>query len=200
MPARAPASILMLQTVMRPSIDNARIAEPAYSMTWPVAPSVPMCPMMARMMSLAVTPVGQLSLDGDAEGLGLGLRQRLRGENVLNFAGADAESQGSKRAVGAGVRIAADNGHAGLGDAELGADNMNDALLAGVHVVEFDAEVGAILAQRFICLAAIWSTMFSRSSIVVGTLWSTVAMLRSGRRTLRPARRRPSNACGEVTS
>ena len=35
---------------------------------------------------------------------------------------------------------------------------------------------------------------------MVGTLWSTVAMVRSGRRSLRPARRRPSKACGEVTS
>ena len=30
----------------------------------------------------------------------------------------------------------------------------------------------------------------------VGTLWSIVATVRSGRRTGRPARRRPSNACG----
>jgi hypothetical protein len=34
----------------------------------------------------------------------------------------------------------------------------------------------------------------------VGTLWSAVASVRSGRRTLRPASRRPSNACGLVTS
>ncbi len=34
----------------------------------------------------------------------------------------------------------------------------------------------------------------------VGTLWSSVASVRSGRRTGRPARRRPSKACGEVTS
>jgi hypothetical protein len=32
-PARAPPSIDMLQIVMRPSIDSARIASPAYSMT-----------------------------------------------------------------------------------------------------------------------------------------------------------------------
>src|ERR671936_454215 len=31
----------------------------------------------------------------------------------------------------------------------------------------------------------------------VGTLWSAVASVRSGRRTLRPARRRPSNAGGD---
>src|SRR5260370_24260502 len=35
MPARAPASTDMLQTVMRPSIDSARIASPAYSIACP---------------------------------------------------------------------------------------------------------------------------------------------------------------------
>ena len=34
----------------------------------------------------------------------------------------------------------------------------------------------------------------------VGVLWSSVAMVRSGRRSLRPASRRPSKACGDVTS
>ena len=41
MPARAPASIDMLQTVRRPSIDSARIVAPAYSITWPMAPAAP---------------------------------------------------------------------------------------------------------------------------------------------------------------
>ena len=48
------------------------------------------------------------------------------------------------------------------------------------------------------------SCAFAISSVTgpgsVGTLWSIVATVRSGRRTLRPASRRPSNACGEVTS
>ena len=35
---------------------------------------------------------------------------------------------------------------------------------------------------------------------VVGTLWSSVAIVRSGRRTFRPAARRPSKAWGLVTS
>ena len=48
----------MLHTVMRPSIDNASITEPRYSMMWPIPPPVPIMPMMARMMSLAVTPAG----------------------------------------------------------------------------------------------------------------------------------------------
>ncbi len=46
------------------------------------------------------------------------------------------------------MRVAADNGHAGLGDAELGADDVDDALIARVNVVELDAEVGAVFAQR----------------------------------------------------
>ena len=56
MPARPPPSIVMLQTVIRPSIDRASIAGPAYSTTWPAAPSTPICPIVARIRSLAVTP------------------------------------------------------------------------------------------------------------------------------------------------
>ena len=124
------------------------MAEPAYSITQPVAPSVPICPMMARMMSFAVTPVGSLPSTEMRKVFGLRLRQRLRGQHVLHFAGADAERQRAERAVGRGVRVAADDGHAGLGDAELRPDHVHDALLARVHVVELDAEVGAVLAQR----------------------------------------------------
>ena len=58
MPARAPASIDMLQIVIRPSIDNDRMVEPRYSMTWPEPPPVPMRPIRARTTSLAVTPAG----------------------------------------------------------------------------------------------------------------------------------------------
>jgi len=58
MPARAPPSMLMLHTVMRPSMDSDRMAEPRYSMTDPMPPPVPMRPMTARITSLAVTPAG----------------------------------------------------------------------------------------------------------------------------------------------
>ena len=57
-PARAPASIDMLQTVMRPSMESARIAEPRYSMIEPMPPPVPMRLMIASTTSLAVTPRG----------------------------------------------------------------------------------------------------------------------------------------------
>ena len=55
-PARAPPSMLMLQIVIRCSIESARIASPRYSKTWPVPPPIPIRAMRARMMSLALTP------------------------------------------------------------------------------------------------------------------------------------------------
>ena len=46
----------MLHSVIRPSMDRLRMADPRYSMTWPMPPPVPMVPMMASATSLAVTP------------------------------------------------------------------------------------------------------------------------------------------------
>ncbi len=58
-PARAPASIDMLQIVMRPDIGRFRITSPAYSMTWPTPPETPIRPMAPRITSFAVTPSGR---------------------------------------------------------------------------------------------------------------------------------------------
>ena len=55
-PARAPPSMLMLQTVIRCSMVRPRIASPVYSKTWPVPPPIPIRAISARMMSLALTP------------------------------------------------------------------------------------------------------------------------------------------------
>ena len=59
----------------------------------------------------------QRALDGDGHGPRPHQRQRLGGEHVLDLAGADAEGQRPEGAVGAGVAVAADDRHAGLGDA-----------------------------------------------------------------------------------
>ena len=56
MPARPPPSIVMLHTVIRPSMESPSMAGPAYSTTWPTAPSTPIWPMVPRIRSLAVTP------------------------------------------------------------------------------------------------------------------------------------------------
>ncbi len=133
MPARAPASMLMLQTVMRPSIERARMAEPAYSMTQPVAPSVPIWPMMARMMSLAVTPMGSSPSTAMRKVLGLDCGRVCVASTCSTSLVPMPNAKRSECAVGAGVRVAADDGHAGLGDAELGADDVDDALVARVR-------------------------------------------------------------------
>ncbi len=104
--------------------------------------------MIARIRSLADTPVGQRALDVDRHRLRLDLRQRLRGEHVLDLAGADAEGDRAEGAVRRGVRVAADDRHARLGEAELRADHVHDALPGVAHRVQPDAELGRVLAQR----------------------------------------------------
>jgi len=46
----------MLQIVIRPSIESASIAGPAYSTAWPTAPAAPIWPIVPRIMSFGVTP------------------------------------------------------------------------------------------------------------------------------------------------
>ena len=147
-PARAPASIDMLQTVMRPSIERARIASPRYSMTEPIPPPVPMRSMIASTMSFAVTPGGRRALDGDRHRPRRALGQRLGREHVLDLAGADAEGERAERAVGRGVAVAADDGHPGLREPLLGSDDVDDALAGVAHPVEPDAELATVLLEH----------------------------------------------------
>ena len=56
MPARPPPSIVMLQIVIRPSIESPSMTGPAYSTTWPAAPLVPIWPIVPRIRSFGVTP------------------------------------------------------------------------------------------------------------------------------------------------
>ena len=72
----------------------------------------------------------QLAVDGDAHVLRLALDQRLRGEHVLDLARADAVRERTEGAVRRGVAVAADDGHAGQGEALLRADDVDDALAA----------------------------------------------------------------------
>ena len=148
MPARAPASIVMLQIVMRASIDSASMADPRYSTMWPWPPPVPIFAMSARITSLAVSAGRQLAVHGHRHRPKWTQRERLGGQHVLDLAGPDAEGECAERAMRAGVRVAADDRHPGLGEPELRADDVHDALLAVAHRVQPDAELGAVAAQR----------------------------------------------------
>ena len=148
MPARAPASIDMLAIVIRPSIDRPRAAAPVYSITWPAAPSVPIWPIVPRIMSLAVQPGPELAGVVDPHRLGPPLGQRLGRQHVLDLARADAERERAERAVGGGVGVAADDRHARLGQAELRADHVHDPVAAVPERIQADAELGAVAVER----------------------------------------------------
>ena len=91
----------------------------------------------------------QFAGDFDLHVLGFLLDQRLGGQNVLDLGCADAVRQRAKRAVGGGVAVAANHGHAGQGPALLGADDMHDALTDVMHRVVVNAEILGVLVQRF---------------------------------------------------
>ncbi len=154
MPARAPASMLMLHTVMRPAMSSPRIALPAYSMTWPVPPAVPILPMMASTTSFAVTPGASVALDAHQHVLRRLLQQGLRGEHVLDLGRADAERQRAHGTVGGGVAVAADDGRAGQADAQFRADDVDDALARVEQRDVGHAELGDVALQRLDLQAA----------------------------------------------
>ena len=74
-PARAPASMDMLQIVIRSSMERPRMVEPRYSKTWPVPPETPIRPMMLKIRSLAVTPGCNLPSTLTAKVFGLACRR-----------------------------------------------------------------------------------------------------------------------------
>ena len=135
-------------------------------------------------MSFAVDAVGQLAVEADPHRLRLALRQRLRREHVLDLGGADPERERAERAVRRGVRVAADDRHARLRQPELRADDVDDPLAPAAGRVERDAELLAVPRERVeLLLATAGRSACRRRS---ATLWSIVASVRSGRRTLRP--------------
>ena len=90
-------------------------------------------------MSLAVTPSGSSPSTVTARSPPAVLGQALRGQHELDLGGADAEGQRAEGAVRGRVGIAADDHHPGLGEAELRADDVDDALAAAADPVERDA-------------------------------------------------------------
>ena len=75
---------------------------------------------------------------------------------MLHIRCAHTKRQGTKRTVGAGVRVTAGNGCSRLGDTLLRPDDVDDTLLAGRAVEERDAELRAILPQRVHHLLRQW--------------------------------------------
>ena len=147
-PARAPASIDMLQIVIRPSIESASIAGPAYSIAWPTPPATPIRPIAPSTMSFAVTPNGSSPANRTSIVFGRVCEQRLRREHVLDLGGADPERERAERAVRGGVRVAAHDRHPGLRQPELRPHHVHDPLASGAGRVQRHAELGAVRGER----------------------------------------------------
>ena len=77
------------------------------------------------------------------------LRQRRGGQHVLHLGGADAKGERAKGAVCRRVAVAADDGHARLGEPLLRPDHMDDPLPDIIHRKIGDAKISCILCQRF---------------------------------------------------
>ena len=86
---------------------------------------------------------------GDAHAPRLGLDDALAGEDHFDLRRPHAERHGAQRPVRRGVAVAADDGHARLGEAQFGTDDVHDALPGVAHAEMLDAEPGAVGRQRF---------------------------------------------------
>ena len=125
------------------------MAEPRYSTMWPIPPPVRDLADDRQDDVLGGRTFRQLAVDIDRHRLGTHLRQGLRGQHVLDFAGADAERQRAKRAMRRGMTIAADDGHARHRQPLFGTDDVHDALSGRAHRVQQDAGRRGVFRQRF---------------------------------------------------
>ena len=89
----------------------------------------------------------QFAFDAHLHVLHLLGHQALGREHMLDFGRADAVGQRTEGAVGGGVRVTADHGHAGQRCALLRANHVDDALAHVVHLEFENAELVAVLVQ-----------------------------------------------------
>jgi hypothetical protein len=160
---------------------------------------MPIFAITARMMSFAVTPGLSAAVHAhrvtSSTAVAAGTASPARG----HLAGADAECQCAERSVRGRVAVAADHRHARLCQSLLRSHDVHDALLLAAQPITRDSKVAAILLQL----------LDLRRRDLIENRQTT----RRGRRRmihrrdgqirppdLQSAPRRPSNACGEVTS
>ena len=203
MPARAPASIDMLHTVMRSSISSARIASPRYSITWPVPPPTPSRPMIARMRSFAVTP---------ARGAPVTLTASVRGRRcsrhwVASTCPTSVVPIPKASAPKAPWVLVWLSPHTtvmpGCVSPSSGPMMCTMPRWRWVRPSSSMPNPAQLTSSSSTCRRAASSAIGMPPNtwlVRVGVEWSMVASVRSGRRTLRPRSRSSANACGEVTS
>ena len=67
---------------------------------------------------------------------------------MLDFAGSNAKGKCAKSSVSRCMTVATDNGHPRLGITQFWSDDVYNALIHVVQIVELDAKFLAVVAQR----------------------------------------------------
>ena len=148
MPARAPASIDMLQIVIRPSIESERIADPRYSTMWPTPPFVPMRAMIPRITSFAATPAGSSPSTVTAIVFGFVCGSVCVARTCSTSDVPMPNASAPNAPCVDRVRVAAHDHEPRLGVALLGTDHVDDALAGRAHREQRDAELRRVRRQR----------------------------------------------------
>jgi hypothetical protein len=100
---------------------------------------------------LRVHPGAELAVDVNAPYLQRVEREALRREDVADLRGTDAKGDGAKSAVRGRMAVAARDRHPRLRQAQLGADDVHDALVLAARrtrSVELDAEFAAVALEH----------------------------------------------------
>ena len=198
-PARAPASMDMLHTVMRPSIDKDWMTGPRYSITEPMPPPVPMRPMMAKITSLAVQVIGSVpsTVTDMVPGRCWG---RVWVASTCSTSLVPMPKASAPNAPWVEVWLSPQTmvmpGWVRPISGPITCTIPWPGLPIGYRVMPNSSQLVRSVST---CWREMGSAM-GQAMLSVGTLWSSVATVRSGRRTVRPFMRSPSKACGEVTS
>ena len=191
--------MLMLQIVIRCSIDSERMPSPRYSNTWPVPPPMPIRAMSARMMSLALTPGPRRPSTRTSYVFGL----RWSSVWVARTISTSLVPMPNASAPNAPCVAVCESPHTIVmpGWVRPSSGPMTWTMPC---VSLPKAWIGMPKSWQLVSSCPIWAAA-CRSTIgrprgVVGVEWSAVATVLSGRRTPRPRSRSPVKACGLVTS
>ena len=183
--------------VMRPSIESASIAGPVYSIDVADAAGDADLADRAEHEVLRGHAERQLADEADPHRLRPRLQQRLRGEHVLDLARCRCRTRARRRRRA--WRCASRRTRS---SSPAGSARAPGPITCTIPSRPLRSRSAGRRTPRS-CAASASSWAFASGSRIgpgsVGTLWSIVAIVRSGRRTGRPASR-SVEACGEVTS
>ncbi len=198
-PALAPHSMLMLHSVMRASMESASMAGPRYSTTYPWPAPVPVWVISVSTRSLAVTPSGSSPVTLTAIVLG---RACIRVWVARTCSTSDVPMPKARAPKAPCVEVCESPQTMvmpGWVSPSCGPTTWTMPWSRSPSGWRRMPNSSALRRS-----ASTWvrltGSLIGWSQSIVGTLWSSVARVRSGRRTRRPASRRPSNAWGDVTS